>query len=65
MYLVLSADEVRLSSKDLETLLQAGNLNFEGLDLLQLDPNVTQQILHFKQQQTGNTTHLIVILYYM
>jgi hypothetical protein len=54
MIIHLSSDEVRLSSKDLETLLQAGNLSFEGLDLLQLDPNVAQQILQFKQQQTGD-----------
>lgn len=48
---VPSSDEVRLSSKDLEYLLQAGQLNFEGLDLLQMDPNVAQQILQFKQAQ--------------
>lgn len=47
-------DEVRLSSKDLEYLLQAGNVNFEGIDLLQMDPNVAQQILQFKQSQIAD-----------
>lgn len=48
------ADEVRLSSKDLEYLLQAGGLNFEGVDLLQMDPNVAQQLLQIKASQSSD-----------
>ncbi|KAL4237781.1 hypothetical protein ACF0H5_002493 [Mactra antiquata] len=47
-----ATDEVRISSRDLEILLQSGNLNFDGLAGLQVDPSVTQQLMQFKNSQS-------------